>query len=132
MYGHQGNAGTLSHVISINYQKRKFPFISNHVQEPNLYKADGLHSDVMNLELQGFYDSFYSFQIPLSRVVGSQVMIGWALAYYGSSRICLVFLYLLLVSLRLFEARRKSQNTSYYGHVSIARFTDNYFHRSDF
>ena len=23
-----------------------------------LYKADGLHSDVMNLELQGFYDSF--------------------------------------------------------------------------
>ena len=58
MYGHQGNAGTLSHVISINYQKRKFPFISNHVQEPNLYKADGLHSDVKNPELQGFYDSF--------------------------------------------------------------------------
>ena len=24
-----------------------------------LYKADGLHSDVKNLELQGFYDSFY-------------------------------------------------------------------------
>ena len=23
-----------------------------------LYKADGLHSDVYNLELQGFYDSF--------------------------------------------------------------------------
>ena len=23
-----------------------------------LYKADGLHSDVKNLELQGFYDSF--------------------------------------------------------------------------
>ena len=36
MYGHQSNAGTLSHVISINYQKWQFPFISNHVQEPNL------------------------------------------------------------------------------------------------
>ena len=41
-----------------------------------MYKADGLHSDVKNLELQGFYDSFcYLFPIPLSRVVGSQVMI---------------------------------------------------------
>ena len=89
-----------------------------------LYKADGLHSDVKNLELQGFYDSFfYSFQIPLSRVVGSQVMIGRALAYYGSSRICLVFFYLLLVSLRLLEARLKPQDTSYYGHVTIARLS---------
>ena len=89
-----------------------------------MYKANGLHSDVKNLELQGFYDSFcYLFQIPLSRVVGSQVMIGRALAYYGSSRICLVFFYLLLVSLRLLEARWKPQNTSYYGHVSIARLS---------
>ena len=48
-------------------------------------------------------------------------MIGRALAYYGSLRICLVFFYLLLVSLRLLEARRKPQNTSYYGHVSIAK-----------
>ena len=89
-----------------------------------LYKADGLHSNVKNLELQGFYDSFsYSFQIPLSRVVESQVMIGWALAYYGSLRISLVFFYVLLVSLRLLEARRKPQNTSYYGHVSIARLS---------
>ena len=89
-----------------------------------LYKADGLHSDVKNLELQGFYDSFsYSFQIPLSQVVGSQIMIGQALAYYGSSRICLVFFYLLLVSLRLLEARWKPQDTSYYGHVSIARLS---------
>ena len=36
MYGHQGNAGTLSHVISVNYRKWEFPFICNHVQEPNL------------------------------------------------------------------------------------------------
>ena len=50
-------------------------------------------------------------------------MIERALAYYGSSRICLVFFYLLLVSLRLLEARRKPQNTSYYGHVSIARLS---------
>ena len=64
------------------------------------YKADGLHSDVKNLELQGFYDSvLILFQIPLSRVVGLQVMMGRALAYYGSSRICLVFFDLLLVSL---------------------------------
>ena len=89
-----------------------------------LYKADGVHSDVSNLELQGFYDSFLvHFKIPLSWVVGSQVMIGQALAYYGSSRICLVFLYLPLVSLRLLEARQKPQNTSYYGHVSIARLS---------
>ena len=89
-----------------------------------LYKADGLHSDVQNLELQGFYDSFLiHFKIPWSRVVGLQVMIGRALAYYGSSRICLVFLYLLLVSLRVLEARWKPQDTSYYGHVSIARLS---------
>ena len=89
-----------------------------------LYNADGLHSDVLNLELQGFYDSFLiHFQIPLSQVVGSKGIIGRALAYYGSSRICLVFLYLLLVSLRLLEARWKSQDTSYYGHVSIARLS---------
>ena len=44
-------------------------------------------------------------------------MIGQALAYYGSLRICLVFFYLLLVSLRLLEARQKPQDTSYYGHV---------------
>ena len=50
-------------------------------------------------------------------------MIGQALAYYGSLRICLVFFYLLLVSLRLLEARRKPQDTSYYGHISIARFS---------
>ena len=50
-------------------------------------------------------------------------MIGQALAYYGSSRICLVFFYLLLVSLRLLEARRKPQDTSYYGHVIIARLS---------
>ena len=48
-------------------------------------------------------------------------MIGRALAYDGSLQICLVFFYLLLVSLRLLEARRKPQDTSYYGHVSIAR-----------
>ena len=50
-------------------------------------------------------------------------MIGRALAYYSSSRICLVFFYLLLVSLRLLEARRKPQDTSYYGHVLIARLS---------
>ena len=50
-------------------------------------------------------------------------MIGRALAYYGSSRICLVFFYLLLVSLWLLEAPWKSQDTSYYGHVSIARLS---------
>ena len=50
-------------------------------------------------------------------------MIGRALAYYGSSRICLVFFYFLLVSLRLLKARRKPQDTSYYGHVSIARLS---------
>ena len=48
-------------------------------------------------------------------------MIGRAIAYYGSSRLCLVFFYHLLVSLRLLEARRKPQDTSYYGHVSIVR-----------
>ena len=48
-------------------------------------------------------------------------MIGRALAYYGSSRICLVFYYLLLVSLQLLEVQRKPQDTSYYGHVLIAR-----------
>ena len=46
-------------------------------------------------------------------------MIGRALAYYGSSQICLVCFYLLLVSLRLLDARQKAQDTSYYGHVSI-------------
>ena len=50
-------------------------------------------------------------------------MIGRALAYYGSSRIFLVFFYLHLVSLRLLEARRKPQDTSYYGHISIARLS---------
>ena len=89
-----------------------------------LYKADGLHSDVYNLELQGFYDSFLIyFQIPLSQVVGSQVMIRRTHAYYGSSQIYLVFFYLLLVSLRLLEARRKLQETSYYDHVSITRLS---------
>ena len=89
-----------------------------------VYKADGLHSDVQNLELQGFYDSFLiHFKYPYPGVVGSQVMIGQALAYYGSSRICLVLFYLLLVSLRLLEARRNLQSTSYYGHVSIARLS---------
>ena len=89
-----------------------------------LYKADGLHSDIKNLELQGFYDSFLIlFQIPSSRVVGLQVIIRRALAYYGSSRICLVFFYLLLVSLLLLEARRKPQDTSYYSNVSIARLS---------
>ena len=48
-------------------------------------------------------------------------MIGRALAYYSSLRISLVFFYLLLVSLRLLEVQRKSQDTSYYGPVSIAR-----------
>ena len=89
-----------------------------------LYKADGLHSDVQNLELQGFYDSFcYLFPIPLFRFVGSQVMIGRALAYYSSSQICLVICYLLLVSLRLLQARRKPLDPSYYGHVPIARLS---------
>ena len=88
-----------------------------------LYKADGLHSDVKNLELQGFYNSLLIFQIPSFRVVGLQVMIGGALAKYGSSRICLVFFYLLLGSLRLLKARRKPQDTSYYGHVLIARLS---------
>ena len=50
-------------------------------------------------------------------------MIGQALAYYGSSRICLIFFYLLLVSLRILEGRRKPQDTSYYGHVLIARLS---------
>ena len=50
-------------------------------------------------------------------------MIGQALPYYGSLRICLVFFYLLFVSLRLLEARRKPQDTSYYGHISIARLS---------
>ena len=50
-------------------------------------------------------------------------MIGRALAYYDSSRICLVFFHLLLVSLRLLEAQRKPQGTSYYAHVSIARLS---------
>ena len=66
---------------------------------------------------------FILFQIPLSRVVGLQVMIGRALAYYGSSRICLLFFYLLLVSSRLLKARWKPQDTSYYAHVSIARLS---------
>ena len=50
-------------------------------------------------------------------------MIRQALPYYSSLRICLVFFYLLFVSLRLLEARRKPQDTSYYGHISIARLS---------
>ena len=88
-----------------------------------LYKADGLHSCLEPWASRILWLFSYSFQIPLSQVVGSQVMIGQALAYYGSSRICLVFFYLLLVSLWLLGARRKPQNTSYYGHVSIARLS---------
>ena len=53
----------------------------------------------------------------------SRLMIGQTLTYYGSSRIYLVFFYLLLVSLRLLEARRKPQDTPYYDHVSIARLS---------
>ena len=88
------------------------------------WKADCLHSDVRNLELPGFYDSFLIyFKIPSSRVVGLQAMIGRGLAYYSRSHICLVFFYLLLVSSLLLEARRKPQDTSRYGHVSIARLS---------
>ena len=50
-------------------------------------------------------------------------MIEQALTYYGSSRICLVFFYLLLVSLWLLEAQWKPQDISCYGHVSIARLS---------
>ena len=50
-------------------------------------------------------------------------MIGQALAYYGSSRICHVFFYLLLVSSQLLEARRKPEDTSFYGHASIVRLS---------
>ena len=89
-----------------------------------LYKASGLHSDVSEPWASRILWLFsYSFQIALSQVVGSQFMNGRALAYYGSSRICLVFFYLLLVFLRLLKARRKLQDASYYGHVSIARLS---------
>ena len=88
------------------------------------WKVDCLHSDVRNLELQGFYDSvLIYFKIPSSRVVALQAMIGQGLAYYSRSHICLIFFYLLLVSLLLSEARRKPQDTSRYGHVSIARLS---------
>ena len=50
-------------------------------------------------------------------------MIGRALAYYGSSKIFLVFFYLLFGSSRLLEAQWKPQDTSYYGHVSLARLS---------
>ena len=50
-------------------------------------------------------------------------MIGRALAYYGNSQISLVIFYHLLVSLRLLEARRKPQDTSYCSYVSIARLS---------
>ena len=38
-------------------------------QNQILYKADGLHSDVKNLELQEFYDSFSDF-IPNAFITG--------------------------------------------------------------
>ena len=110
--------------FSVNYRKREFPFISNHVQEPDL--VEGRRPSFRRYEpwvSRTLWLFSCLFQIPLSRVVGSLVMIGRALAHYGSSRICLVFFYVLLVSLRLLEARRKSQDTSYYGHVSIARLS---------
>ena len=99
-------------------------FLSNHVQKPNL--VYGRRPSFRCLEPWAsriLWLFSYPLQRPLSRVVGSEIMIGRALAYYGSSRICLVFVYLLLVSLRLLEARRKPKDTSYYGHVSTAKLS---------
>ena len=59
MYGHQGNAGILSHVISCQLPKTVISFLYPIMFKKSiLYKADGLHSDIMNLELPGFYYSF--------------------------------------------------------------------------
>ena len=124
MYGHQGNAGTLTHVISVNLPKTVISFyIQSCSRTKSCIRQTAFIPMFRTLSFKDSMTRFISFQIPLSRVVGSQVMIGQALAYYGSLRICLVSFYLLLVSLRLLEARRKPQNTYYYGHVSIARLS---------
>ena len=122
MYRHQGNAGTLSHVTFCQLPKTVISFyIQSCSRTKSCRRQTAFIPILWTLSYKDCMTLFLFISNTLIPCYGIQVMIGRALAHCGSSWICLLLFYLLLVSLRLQEARRMPQDTTYVGHMSASR-----------